>query len=1216
MLAIQNERGDTMHQRIGLVVAAIALSASVALAQTAGKPKGILIEGEDFKGLEQFGMWQTHKGRWYAKEHLSSIVSRGAYAVANEYSIGAVMARTLDRELPAGPYNVWIKVVLWGDADDSLEIDLNGSKRTYAWGTAELRKYGRAYRWLPGTITTAKAGNTIRVKALKASMQDFGESPRPPCKFFVLDSIYVGPADEPLSVFKGRNHSTLIFGNSEGILPKVETEPGEPAFEPPPQKVGNLIENGSFEVGVGHGWCAKWQGSSVPNLNLDPSQLERGKSPDGQYCLRNWQIPSPSIGVAVVPLITKTFRIEDPGAYTFSAWARARAESTSRKPPSVGVVIMAPYGNLDKKVFSKQLTITPSWQRIEFTEQLKKGEYYLHLSGRPFWIDGVQLERGEKATPYTRYSEAEVGIVTDVPGKVFFADRPVTVKLRAASAKSYKQKALEVSCKLYDVWDRLVFTKKFPVAVSPGTSKDTEIDLTPGSMGMFRAELEVDGVDGSQDQMVFSVVPAPRTAGIDRDSWLGVMPEHRRYILASLQRAGYKWSQDIRFQKSGFWAYAERKPGEIGWRDEDVALPRRYGMEPVMLLHVAVRRLPSWVEPTATNKCMPKDLELWKRFVHRTVSHYKHLVKYWQFSDDIHHFMNAEEHATLLKATYETCKRADPDCTVLGWRFFRRDVPGAAENMKLTEPYSDILYGGTREDAKEFGKPIHSYRFFGSASMFSFQAAGDPEKLGAMRRARQDTVTGCFGNFGNHASSVGRVDVLYFYMAYLYSKPQTTYISKNAFEHDATLTLGTITYRILEHFLRKPECVGKLRATRAIQAYLFETAKSPVAILWATGGERATVSFGAGAAEAEFFDGLGNPFQPERTGTVTRLALNRTPFILVSKGLSAEQLGKLVTGAKIDVRVPIHRSIAVRDNRVLLDVTVRNNSDGPLPASVRISKPSLFPLATGAPEQAELGTVPAGGDRVGSFPLNFDMTQSAEYKSLGVGVKVGDDAFRKRWILWFCSAKRTADPIRVDGDLAEWTNLKPSKITTTNVSHATRRMRQVRSGAITGAEELTQKMAPIIRGNDDISGKFYTRWDAGNLYVAIEVRDDLVEKGDRVAIFLDTDLKGDLGADQPSEDDVTILYDIGPASKEATVTFGKQVASIPAASQRIPSGSRIEIAVPWSQIKVSPRAATVLGLDVALIDVDNNTPHAQLVWSGAAHEWADPTGFGALVLSE
>ena len=468
-----------------IVACAPFIFANPAPAQTAGAPKGLVIEAEDFDGLEQFGIWQTEvKGKWYAKEHLSSIVNRGAYAVANEYSIGAVMEKTLDRVLPPGKYNVWIKVVVWRDADDSLEIDLNGAKTVFAWGAKDLRKYGRAYRWLPGEITTTKAGDKIRVKALKTSMQDFGESPRPPCKFFVLDAIYVGPADEPLSVFKGRNHSTLIFGNAEGILPEKKVGAGAPAPQPAPAKTeGNLIENGSFEVGVGHGWCAKWRSSGTPNLNLDPSQLEKGKAPHGQYCLRNWQIPSPSLGVTTVDLLTKTFRVEEPGAYAFSAWARARNESVSSRPIPLGVVVMQPYGRLDKKVATKSLPLTTAWQRVSFSSALKKGKYYLHIFGGPFWLDAVQLGKGEEPSEYAPYSEAEAGIVCTVPGKVFCGDQPVKVELRAAASKTYKKENVAVSCKLYDVWNRLVFTKEFSIRAGRGASGSTEIDLTPGKQG-------------------------------------------------------------------------------------------------------------------------------------------------------------------------------------------------------------------------------------------------------------------------------------------------------------------------------------------------------------------------------------------------------------------------------------------------------------------------------------------------------------------------------------------------------------------------------------------------------------------------------------------------------------------------------------------------------------------------------------------------------------
>jgi len=116
-------------------------------------------------------------------------------------------------------------------------------------------------------------------------------------------------------------------------------------------------------------------------------------------------------------------------------------------------------------------------------------------------------------------------------------------------------------------------------------------------------------------------------------------------------------------------------------------------------------------------------------------------------------------------------------------------------------------------------------------------------------------------------------------------------------------------------------------------------------------------------------------------------------------------------------------------------------------------------------------------------------------------------------------------------------------------------------------------------------------------------------------VFLDADVMGDLGDDKASADDHVILYDAAAGGKTATLTSAGRTVPVLAASKGTPSGYRVEIALPWSQVKVRPSAHAVLGLDVALIDVDKGTPHAQLVWSGAPHDWADPTGFGALVLS-
>ena len=1172
------------------IMAGVLLLLALSFPQEAlAEPEGILVEAEDFEGLEQFPIWQTVKGRWYAKEHLAAYAHCGAYAVANEFSIGAVMETTLDRELPPGKYNVWVRVVIWADSDDAVEIELNGARRVYAW---TIKTKTRGYRWLPGLMTTEKGGRQLRAKAVKTGQQNFGESPRPPCKFFVLDSIYIGPADEEVRVAAGRKNDELVFGD-EGVVEATTPDEGKP--KPP---VGNLIENGSFEAGTSHGWAALSKLDALGAAYLDASPRAHG-----QYSLCT---KHPQTGIVLNPIVTKAYRVETPGVYTLSAFFKGPA---ARK---ASLSLM----NLKRKpVLRGAIDLGEVWQRLMVSGPLRPGDYYVMASGGDFWMDGVQLEYGDAATEFRPRSAVEVGIVSEVPGRVYFGGGKLYPKLRAFASESYRGKKATVQCTVYDIWDRPVLAKKINVAFGPNRSAQSVADVLPDRLGMFRAELRVKGLEGPAAEFIFSILPEPRTMGHDPNSWLGIMPESKEYVLASLQRAGFKWMQNIRDAQVSRWCYAEPEQGKIVWHDELVGRARRYGIEPVILLHVNYNRLPKWVKPSPTNRNVPADVSLWKSFVYRMVDHYKDKVKYWQFSDDIHHFFSVDEHAMLLKATYEAAKQADPNCLVIGWRFYNREVPGWEKAMAETVPYSDVIYAGDRYVREKYRKPVHSYQFGSSVTMYNFPVFGDSEAISGLAKRRRLSCTRRASAFCRYAASVGHVDALFYYMAYLMTPPFTTGMSKQVFEHCGTVNLGAVMARMLDHFLYRMDCLGNLSPSKAVAAYHFRRENDSCVVAWSTEAQKLEVRFATALDGLELFDALGNPLEAAGRKGRPLLTLEDTPVFIAGKNVTVERMASPFSSAEVKFPIAAHPAIAAREGRVFLDVLIENNTGARTGVEVSVVKRPYFPLQWGAAEEVLLPGVEPGTQQTASFPLKYGLGRSVEFKGLRTAIRAGDISFSKNWVLWLLNSRPTGSGgVHLDGVLKEWRSFSPSRIITTHVSGATRRKRQVRTGAIIGPEELTQGRAPIIRGPEDISAQFYSQWDGQNLYLGCRFKDNAVEKGDGIEFFFDTDLVGDRADEKMSDDDFVLKYAAGTSGKAGRLKGANGATEIPAAYRQADDGYELELAVPWKALSLQPAAGRAIGFDVAVTDTDGGTLHAQMVWAGAANNWGDPTGFGVLVL--
>jgi hypothetical protein len=418
-----------------LIVASLSLSLT-SLNETFAELQGILVEGEDFDGIEQFSIWQTCNGRWYAKEHLAAYAMGGAYAVANEFSIGAVMETKLERPLPAGEYNVWVRVVIWTDSDDAVEISLNGARRIYAW---TIKTSGRGYRWLKGEITTTREGNVLQAKAVKASQQNFGESPRPPCRFFVLDSIYISPAGEEAHVSSTRKNDELVIDGRlltcYGLGAAVTNQVSDTESKNTEPTKGNLIGNGSFEIGFNQGWTARSKFGILNEQHLDRTTSKHGNF---SLCTRNAKDET-----ILNPIHSGAIQIAAQGLYTLSAWVKTQT------PGRISLGLVPVKGR--RAVLSKAATSQTEWQRISVSGPVKRGEYYVSVSGGHFWLDGVQLEPGGKASEFQQRVPVSAGVLSDLPGNVYFEGENERPKLLVYADESLKKSKVTVRCRVYDI---------------------------------------------------------------------------------------------------------------------------------------------------------------------------------------------------------------------------------------------------------------------------------------------------------------------------------------------------------------------------------------------------------------------------------------------------------------------------------------------------------------------------------------------------------------------------------------------------------------------------------------------------------------------------------------------------------------------------------------------------------------------------------------------
>jgi serine/threonine protein kinase len=168
-------------------------------------------------------------------------------------------------------------------------------------------------------------------------------------------------------------------------------------------------------------------------------------------------------------------------------------------------------------------------------------------------------------------------------------------------------------------------------------------------------------------------------------------------------------------------------------------------------------------------------------------------------------------------------------------------------------------------------------------------------------------------------------------------------------------------------------------------------------------------------------------------------------------------------------------------------------------------------------------------------------------------------------------------------------------------------------------------------GHADLSGRFYVGWDADNLYLGVEVTDDvhvqiesgeLMYQGDDVEIQLDADWS-DFNDTSLNSDDYQIGFsagDFAALQPQAYLwrTSGQEGPGdvIALAALKTASGYMLEAAIPWWTLGGRPPVETALGSCLCLSDNDvpGTAQQQALVSTAALRQWSDPTTWGTLIL--
>jgi hypothetical protein len=169
----------------------------------------------------------------------------------------------------------------------------------------------------------------------------------------------------------------------------------------------------------------------------------------------------------------------------------------------------------------------------------------------------------------------------------------------------------------------------------------------------------------------------------------------------------------------------------------------------------------------------------------------------------------------------------------------------------------------------------------------------------------------------------------------------------------------------------------------------------------------------------------------------------------------------------------------------------------------------------------------------------------------------------------------------------------------------------------------------------DLEGAFGAVWDNTNLYISVKVTDDsynqrksgeMLYEGDSVEILIDGNLYGDYYVQSLGGDDFQIGLSAGnpvaginpeayiwyPSAKKGTSTSIQM-------SKVFETGSniyRVEAAIPWSLLGITPKDGLHIGFAVSISDNDSTTSDRQdtMISTTAYRNFLNPATWGELIL--
>jgi tetratricopeptide (TPR) repeat protein len=151
---------------------------------------------------------------------------------------------------------------------------------------------------------------------------------------------------------------------------------------------------------------------------------------------------------------------------------------------------------------------------------------------------------------------------------------------------------------------------------------------------------------------------------------------------------------------------------------------------------------------------------------------------------------------------------------------------------------------------------------------------------------------------------------------------------------------------------------------------------------------------------------------------------------------------------------------------------------------------------------------------------------------------------------------------------------------------------------------------------NDLSASYKVMWDPNNLYLLVDVADDVLKsdsgdywQDDSVEVFIDAD---NSKSSQYGENDYQFSFKWAKAAPAVQETRHNRTEGVQVAIAQTDAGYRMEIKFPWSTLGAKPSVRAKIGLDVHVNDDDDGGDRdTKITWHDKQdNAWQNPQLFG------